>query len=146
MITVPTGDGGLILEKDGKPEEVHPALFQPFVGYLWSRGDFFLHGFESLMVPTDSRDATILFSDIGLGYWLLRRGADQLLTGIIPTVELHLTTPLTRRDHFRDAVNFTGGAHFVLKERYVLGVALSTPVAGAHLYDIEVIANFNWRF
>lgn len=96
VITVPTGDGGLILEKDGKPEEVHPALFQPFVGYLWSRGDFFLHGFESLMVPTDSRDATILFSDIGLGYWLLRRGADQLLTGIIPTVELHVTTPLTR--------------------------------------------------
>jgi len=66
--------------------KIHPALIQPFMGYLWKSGDFFLHGFESVMVPTDSRDVTVFFSDIGVGYWVYRGGKESFLTGLTPTV------------------------------------------------------------
>src|SRR5207302_8667834 len=41
---------------------------QPFVGGIWSSGDFFVHGFSSLEIPTSRKDALLLFSDIGVGY------------------------------------------------------------------------------
>jgi len=31
---------------------VHDTTVQPFIGYLWRRGDFFLHGFTAIDVPT----------------------------------------------------------------------------------------------
>ncbi len=62
-----------------------------------------------------------------------------------------MNTPLNHRGlssvpRFRDSVNFTGGAHFDIKDRYVLGLAFSTPIAAAHLYTWELITNFTFRF
>ena len=150
VVTVPTGaTGTLAFLKDGRVEKGRAALFQPFIGYLWNKGDFFVHGFESLMVATDSRAVTILFTDLGLGYRFLHGDRGRLVTGITPTVELHVNTPLNHRSgafSYRDSVNFTGGVHVALKERYLFGVAVGTPVAGARLFDREVIAYVNWRF
>ena len=130
---------------------IHPTLLQPFVGYVWTRGDFFLHAFHSLMVPTDSRDVTVLFNDIGLGYWALQAEGGQLLSGIIPTLELHVNTPLNHRStgdlpRYRDSVDLTAGVHVELKRQALLGIAVATPVTGPRLFDVEVIANFNYRF
>ena len=46
------------------------AQLQPFVGYLWRQGDFYLHGFLSVDVPTDAVAPTVLFNDLGVGYRL----------------------------------------------------------------------------
>ncbi len=85
-VTAPTGDGGYHIARGSTVRKIHPALIQPFMGYLWKSGDFFLHGFESVMVPTDSRDVTVFFSDIGVGYWVYRGGKESFLTGLTPTV------------------------------------------------------------
>jgi hypothetical protein len=96
VVTAPTGEPPQRFDV-AKDKEVHSTLLQPFVGYLWNRGDFFLHAFHSVMVPTDSDDVTMLFNDIAVGYWLFRGEGEQLLTGVIPTFEVHVNTPLNHR-------------------------------------------------
>jgi len=130
---------------------IHPWLLQPYAGYLWNRGDFFVHAFHSILVPTDSRDVTVLFNDFGVGYWAVRGESQQLVTGVIRTLEVHVNTPLNHRDpgdlpRYRDTVNITGGVHVELKRRALLGIAVATPVTGPRPFDFEVIASFNWRF
>jgi len=150
VVTVPTGPiPNRFVARENR--NVHPALFQPFVGYLWNQGDLFLHAFHSIMVPTDSDDVTMLFNDIAVGYWLYRGKGEQLLTGVIPTFEVHVNTPLNHRPPgdlqvYRDIVNLTAGAHLEFKRRYLLGIALATPVTNPRPFDFEVIANFNYRF
>src|SRR5260370_18901958 len=90
-VTVPTGASnvpgfGFI--------DIHDTLLQPFVGYVWNVEDFYVLGFTSLLVPTNSHDVTLLFNDISVGY-LLRRNLQYLFfSGIIPNLAVHVTTPL----------------------------------------------------
>src|SRR5262249_15801261 len=51
---------------------LHNTTFQPFLGYLFHAGDFYLHGFSAVDVPTDARDVTLMYNDIGLGYFLFQ--------------------------------------------------------------------------
>ena len=37
---------------------------------LWHFGDFYVQGFTALDIPTDSRDVTLWYNDVGLGYFL----------------------------------------------------------------------------
>ncbi len=148
VVTPPTGPRTQIDLADGTG--VHSTLLQPYVGYLWQQNDFFLHGFTSLMVPTDSRDVTILFNDVGVGYWLVF-AEQRLLRGLIPTVEAHVNTPLNRRSRgdrprFVDTVDLTAGSHFLLGEHCSLGAAVATPVTGPRLFDVEALVNFNFRW
>ena len=150
VVTVPTGEAPQRrVVKRG--ENVHAAYFQPFIGYVWNLGDLYLHAFHSVLVPTDADDATVLFNDIGVGYWAYRGGADQFLTGVIPTFEVHVNTPLRHRSasdlqRYRDTVDLTAGVHFELNKRYLLGLAAAAPVTNRGGFDFEVIANFNFRF
>lgn len=150
-VTAPTGPipTVAILRPDGVLEEVHPWQLQPFVGYLWDRGDLYVHGFTSLLVPTDSRDVTVLYNDVGVGYRAYE--GCGLLRAVIPTCEVHVNTPLTHRDRsdlprFVDSVNLTGGSHFLLGQKVSLGLGLSVPVTGPKLFDFEALANINWNF
>ena len=145
-VTAPTGRGILI-----PGGELHPTLLQPFVGYLWSPGRFYLEGFTSLAVPTDSRDVTLLFNDVALGYVLYRGPAGQVLSGVAPVIEAHVNTPLNHRGTadlvtFPDLVDLTGGVHLDLYGRSTLTLGAATPVTGPRVFDVEAIVQFNWRF
>jgi hypothetical protein len=147
VLTVPTGASFL---PAGVPD-VHPFLFQPYVGGIYNIGDLYLIGFSSIVVPTDSRDVTFLSNDLGIGYYLLRRD-DGFLTSIVPTVEMHLLTPLNHRGAqtepvgLQDQLNLTFGTRFGLGRRANLGLGLVTPVLGPRPFDFEAQVQFNLRF
>ena len=126
------------------------AQLQPFVGYLWRQGEFFLHGFLSVDVPTDAVAPTVLFNDLGVGY-RLAVGGGEILRAVIPTVEVHVNSPLSHRsasdpERRRDSVHLTVGAHLELGERTWLSFAAATPVTRPRLFDAEALARLNWRF
>ena len=95
-VTAPTGPNSFA----GSPEAA-PLLsttLQPYVGYLGNFSDFYLHGFSSIDVPTDLRDVTILYNDVGIGYHLYRaRDEGRWITAVTPTFEVHVNTPLDHR-------------------------------------------------
>src|SRR5262249_33256491 len=51
---------------------VNDTTIQPFIGYLWRRDRFYLHGFVAVDMPTSIRDVTMVFNDIGIGYYAYR--------------------------------------------------------------------------
>src|SRR5262249_41978556 len=121
------------------------------VGYLWSPGQFYLEGFSSVAVPTDSRDVTLLFNDIGIGYVLYRGPAGQLISGVAPTFEAHVSTPLNNPGAgalvtLPDLVVLTEGGHRDLSGTSRLTVGVAEPVTGPRVFDVEAIVQFNWRF
>jgi hypothetical protein len=70
---------------------------------------------------------------------------------IIPTVELHLTTPLNNRNRTNslvfapDIFAITGGVHLQYG-RAILTIGTSTPLTGPKPYAVEGIAQLNLRF
>jgi hypothetical protein len=146
VLTVPTGPD--ILTVDGN---IHSVLFQPFIGYYWNLDRFYVQGFSSVTVPTDERDVTLLFNDIAVGYWLYRCPRGQVVTGIAPTLEMHVTTPLNHRGEFDpivvpDLAVLTAGLHFGFSNHSSLTVGVATPLTGPRPYDVEAMAQLNWRF
>jgi hypothetical protein len=148
VVTAPTGDD---LHVDGQ-SAINPWIFQPFLGYVYHLGDFYVQGFSSLAVPTDDRDVRVWFNSVSFGYNLYRcDGPERLLKGITPVAELHLNTPLNHRGlesfpvGFSDSLNFTGGFFFNF-QRTTLGLAAGTPLTGPRPYDYEVTASLNFRF
>jgi hypothetical protein len=130
---------------------VHDVLLQPYLGYIWNQGRFYLQGFSSLVVPTDDRDVTILFNDIGLNYRLYCGAPCQTIRFVIPTLEAHVTTPLDHRDAISpiivpDLVVLTGGVHVGLGCRSILSLGIATPVTGPRAFHVEALAQLNWRF
>jgi len=149
VITTPTGEDFVTATGD----TIHSTLLQPFLGYIFNLSDsLYLHGFSSLSVPTDSDDVTLLFNDIGLGYWLYRSQTDGLVSAVVPTAELHVNTPLNQRGSqaspvgFPDVVNITAGSYVVFRRGSTLGLALATPLTGPQPFDVEVLVNFNLRY
>ena len=37
---------------------------QPYIGYIWTKGKFFVQGFEEIEVPTDPHDVTMLYNGL----------------------------------------------------------------------------------
>ena len=91
-VTAPTGPS--ILTTDGA---VHSTLLQPWTGYIWNADRFFVQAFHSIVIPTDARDVTLLFNDVGVNYWLYRGTPDRPISFIMPMLEAHVTTPLDHR-------------------------------------------------
>jgi hypothetical protein len=54
--------------------------------------------FGSLTATDHIREQTLLQTDIGTGFWLVRNRGDSWLTGVAPTLELHYTTTLNNAD------------------------------------------------
>lgn len=147
VLTVPTGRDLIIPGQS----PINDVIFQPWLGYIWNSQNFYVQGFSALMVPTDWRDITIMFNDIAAGYWLMRSNGSTGLTGIIPTVEAHINTPFNHRgmDSFfglQDSVIMTVGSHFIFNQRSIFTVGVATPVTGPQPFDVEAIAQFNYRF
>jgi hypothetical protein len=145
-VTAPTGRGIPTLTG-----ELHSTILQPFVAWAWGQRRFYVQGFTSVAVPTDSRDVTLLFNDLGIGYVLYRGPAGQAVTAVAPTVEAHVTTPLDNRGAeslvtLQDLVVLTEGVHLDLYGRSTLTLAAATPVTGPKAFDLEALVQFNWRF
>jgi hypothetical protein len=131
--------------------DIHSTVLQPFLGFRWNRDRFYLLGFSSLAVPIDARDVTLLFTDVGVGYWAYRGNANRLISGVAPTVEAHVTTPFNHRSlsdaiSAFDIVDFTGGVQIGLRNRSMLTLGVCTPITGPRPFNIEAIAQFNFRF
>jgi hypothetical protein len=152
-VTMPTGSGAFA----GAPasDSFRNTQLQPFLGYFWTRGNLYLHGFESINVPLDARDVTMLFTDVGLGYFYYRNPVpDSLLTAASATFEVHVNDPLNHRRPFdirdlagtADVVDLTYGTSFFLSQRMLLSTAIVTPISGPRPFNLEVVALFNVYF
>lgn len=142
-VTAPTGPD--IQTPSG---ELHTTILQPFVGYQVNRDRLLVYGFTSIAIPTDDRDVTIWFNDIGFGYRLREGG---FFRSVIPAIEAHVTTPLDNRsasDEIRgiDLVVLTGGVHLGVGQRSTLTLGIATPITGPRPYDVEALVQFNLRF
>jgi hypothetical protein len=151
-ITPPTGNFFTGFDFSNN-EKIHSTMVQPFLGAQWAiSSNVFVQGFSSLAVPTDDRDATFWFNSVGLGYYLYRNGAsNQPITGVVPTVELHLNTPLNHQDEgvpvkLDTIANLTTGVHIEIWHSAILGLAIGTPLTGPKPYSTEEIVSFNWRW
>jgi hypothetical protein len=134
---------------------VHDTTVQPFIGYLWRRGDFFLHGFTALDVPTSIRDVTMVYNDVGIGYYVYRnRDPVGVLTALVPTFEVHVNDPLTHGDFNNpldltgtaDIVDLTYGINALLGPNSVFTFGVVTPVTGPHPFSYELLVLLNFRF
>jgi hypothetical protein len=145
-VTAPTGPS--IATIDGN---LHSTLLQPWAGYIWNFDRFYLQAFHSVVIPTDARDVTLLFNDVGFNFWLYRGSPNRFLQFIVPTVEAHVTTPLNHRDlngaiFAPDLVVLTGGAHLGLFGNATLTLGAATPVTGPRPCTVEGFAQLNWRW
>ena len=153
LITAPTGPASFA----GSPSTVrgfHDTTLQPFVGFIWNRGEFYLQGFSSVDVPIDARDVTIYYNDLSAGYFVYHdRGSGRLFTGLAPTFEAHVTTPLNHRGfHLSDpvgtpdVVDLTYGLNVEVLGRSLLRFGIVTPVTGPRPFSLEVLVQYSLRF
>lgn len=128
---------------------------QPFIGYFARRGDFYVHGFEGIAVPTDSRDVTMLYNDIGMGYFVYRsEDPDAFISAIAPTFETHINVPLNHSNPFNlsdpnslaTVVDLTYGFNVLVGRRTLLSMALCNPITGPRPYNMEAMAFINYYF
>jgi hypothetical protein len=146
VATFPTGNDVALLNGTN----LHDTFLQPYVGGIYNMGDWYLQGFSSIGVPTDSRDVTFLSNDFAVGYWWAKSDTG-LIRGIVPTLEGHLFTPLNHRNpngevYAPDLLDVTGGVSFIFSKGTSLGLAVGTPLTGPRPFDLEAIVNFNLRF
>ena len=66
-MTLPTGPSQFAGAK--YIQGIQSTEIQPFIGYLLIRDRFYLHGFTSLSAPSSIRDVTMVYNDIGVGYF-----------------------------------------------------------------------------
>ncbi|MGP0066723.1 MAG: hypothetical protein ACLQGP_24425 [Isosphaeraceae bacterium] len=134
---------------------VNDTTVQPFLGYLWRKGKFYLHGFTAMDVPTSTRDVTMVYNDIGIGYFAYRNpNPDGFLMALIPTFEVHVNDPLTHRDFDNqldltgtpDVVNLTYGINTMIGQSSVFTFGVVTPVTGPRPFEYELVALINFRF
>jgi hypothetical protein len=152
-MTLPTGPSQFAGAK--YIEGIQSTEVQPFIGYLLIRDRFYLHGFLSLSAPSTVRDVTMVYNDLGVGYFLYRNpDPDSFLTSVAPTFEVHVNTPLTHRDWFNandisgtaDVVDLTYGVNVGFFRQAVLTFGWVTPVTGPRPFNYEAVLLFNWRF
>jgi hypothetical protein len=150
-VTAPTGQDTILL--DGS--RLNPTLIQPYSGFIYNMQRLYFHGFSALIIPTDDRDVLLATNSVGAGYFLYRapNPGDSAVSFMIPTVEAHVTNPLTHRGldsgdlvGFPNLVVITSGLHTGLGARSILTVGIATPVTGPKLFDLEAFAQFNFRF
>jgi hypothetical protein len=134
---------------------INTTQLQPFVGYIWNRGNFYLQGFSAFEFPVNQLQATEMFNDVGMGYFFYRsQDRSRLLTAVAPTFEVHINTPLDHRGFDNpkdiagtpDVVNLTYGLNLEFRRNSLLTFGLVTPTTGPRPFDYEALILFNYRF
>jgi hypothetical protein len=133
------------------------TFVQPFTGYVFNSGDWFVQGFSSLTAPIVFAQSIVMFNDLGVGYWMMRNGSGYI-NGFAPTMELHVATPLRQIDlsdtefgsndglRVHNVFDMTLGGTVLLKSGATWGVGVNVPFTGPKPYDVEAISQFNYRF
>jgi hypothetical protein len=150
--TFPTGPRGFA----GVPDVIgfNDTTIQPYVGANLRAGAWYCIAFSAIDIATDSNDVTLWYNDLGVGYLMYEnRGGGGFVTGLAPTVELHVNTPLSHRGlsltdpaGTPDWVDITSGLTIGLGGRSSLALGVNVPVTGPLPYSIEALAQLNLRF
>jgi hypothetical protein len=153
-LSFPTSSSRLI-----NPGSSTLAYAQPFGGFILNRGNLFVQGFTSITLPVAHAESIVLFNDLGVGYYVYRANArSSWLTAVAPTLEIHIADPLRKADptvddfgifdgvKLHNVVDFTLGSTFEFVDRATLGVGIVLPVTGPKPFDVEVLAQLNYRF
>jgi hypothetical protein len=78
--------------------------------------------------------------------------SDSFITYVVPTAEAHYTYPMSKRGVDKIPVGvaellvLTNGFHIGLGRNTDLTLAVAVPVTGPKTFDIEGVAQLNWRF
>src|SRR5205085_10180803 len=97
----------------------------------------------------------MLQNSVGLGYFLYQKCGDAGgITAVVPTVEVHVSTPLNHRGLLAltdpagnsDQVNITAGVNFEYGDASSIGLAFSTPVVGPRLFDFQILFQVRYRY
>lgn len=156
--------GGLAVTAPTGPRTIFPngqtfrsTLLQPWTGFICNLGcKWYTHGFSALVFPTDDQDVSLSTSDIGIG-WRAYQAAccsDYFISSVTPTLEGHYTAALNHRGldplrtlSFPESVFvLTSGVHWGLGCNALLTTGLAAPLTGPRPFDLEAIAQLNWRF
>ncbi|MCX7700278.1 MAG: hypothetical protein N2039_05330 [Gemmataceae bacterium] len=157
ILGTPTGGSPNPIANQGnqRPEQPRYRGVQivPYTGYIlnFCCQRLYLQGFHSIAVPTENEEPTFISNGFGLGYWLVREPHADFIQGFVPTVEVHVNTPLNNfsasligQTLMRNSVNLTSGAYIVLP-RSIIGGAVGVPLSwGPH--RIEALASWTLRF
>lgn len=155
VVTPPTGPSSFAGAK--YIQSLHTTRLQPYIGYVFSRGNFYLHGFSAFEFPVNPGDVTLAYNDVGIGYFLYRNTEavpSRWITAIVPTAEVHVNTPLNHRNPYNpldpsasaNVVNFTEGLNIEFNRRSILTLGIVTPTTSPKPFDIEALVLFNFRF
>ncbi len=134
---------------------LNTTYFQPFLAYLWKRDRFYVQGFSGFDFPANNADVTLMYNDIGLGYFLYRNPDNRgFITAIAPTFEVHVDTPFNHRNPYNKfdlaaspyVCNLTYGLNVLFAGRSMLTAALVTPVSSPKPFDAEFALLFNVFF
>jgi hypothetical protein len=119
-------------------------------------------------------EQTLMHLDFGVGYWLVKNSDAKLITGVVPTAEIHYTTTLdnaqlvtltgdplfvggfnleprpvvgNQRNRL-DILDVTLGATLVLGDRATIAPGVAFPVKGVdnRTFDWEFLLQFNYYF
>jgi hypothetical protein len=141
----PTSELPGILEEDN-------FILSPWTGAIYAppAAFWFAHGFFQVDVPTEEMDQVVLQSDVGLGVYLFDYRPDRLVRQVLPTIEMHVYSPLGaaggayRGMGYDDVANMTLGTTALLGERLTLALAASFPITDQKDYDYELQFHLNW--
>jgi len=145
-VTAPTGPAIPTVGGD-----IHSTILQPFLGARAQAGDVFALAFSSVAIPTDTRDVTILFNDLSVGFVMHVTDPTGLVRWVAPAAEVHITTPLTHRNgtglvSVPDLVVLTGGVEIGFGAGTSVNLGVATPVTGPRPFDVEAIFQLNFRY
>jgi hypothetical protein len=151
-VTPPTGPGSFAGANDIKV--FHNTSLQPFCGWIWPEKQFYVQGFSAVDVPTDLNDVVLLSNDFAIGYFLYQRAGSGGLSAVVPTLELHVNTPLSHRGVLSqtdpagtpDMIDLTGGVQFEHRDHTSLGIAFAVPVTGPRMFEFQILAQVRWRY
>lgn len=160
------------------------AHVMPFLGGLWTpREDWFCQGFLQLDIDANGnraagsyqgadetgrlprlgriQDATMLYADGVVGYWLYRNPCGNVLTAVAPVAELHYASTLTDTDAVEgygltvtggsrrfDILNLTLGTHLQFGDHLLVTPAMAIPLRTGddEQFDYEATVQMNWLF
>src|SRR5262245_34590916 len=132
----------------------HSTTLQPFLGALWNRGSFYIQGFSAIDIPMDTSDVTLMYNDVGIGYFLYHAPERRIVTAFAPAFEVHVTTPLDHRGPISattgtfasDIVDLSVVGNFELFGRGSLSAGIVTPVTGPRPFNVEAVVQLRVRF
>jgi hypothetical protein len=151
-MTLPTGRRTFAGVDQGDVGVNHYVYLQPYLGYLWRPMErLYVQGFSSIDVPMNSNDVTLMYNDVGVGYFAYV--GQGLITSVAPTVELRVTTPLNHVGVLNggiygetQVVECLGGVTAELSRRATVSFGAGAPLTGPKPYDWMFLAQINFRF